>query len=133
TTVVVFRDAAAYESFLPRRPDGSTDEGVAGYFLAGEDTNYVTLAARAGKSDPLGTVVHEYVHLVLASNFSDVKVPPWLAEGLAEYFETARIENGQTVVLGGELPEHLRLLRRTGLITPAELFAVDGPVLRSMA
>jgi hypothetical protein len=69
TQIVVFRDAASYFSFLPRRADGSTDVGVAGYFQTGEDRNYITFALSTTQADPFSTVVHEYVHSLIDANF----------------------------------------------------------------
>jgi Tfp pilus assembly protein PilF len=132
TNIVLFKDSAAYAAYLPRRADGTADEGVAGYFQPGEEVNYVTLAASTGQRDPLGTAVHEWTHSVLEANIGLKTIPPWLNEGLADYFKTARVDDGRTIVVGAEIPEHLNTLRHEGLIPLAQLFAVDANGLRAL-
>jgi tetratricopeptide (TPR) repeat protein len=132
TKIVVFRDAAAYFDFLPRRPDGSADVGVAGYFQAGDDTNYITFAVSQRQPDPLSTAIHEYVHSVIDSNFDRSQLAPWLSEGLAEYFETLRVD-GKKIILGEPQADHLRLLRRSGLVPLAEFLSLKTSDLRAMS
>jgi tetratricopeptide (TPR) repeat protein len=133
TQFVIFKDAAAYFDFLPRRPDGSTDLGVAGYFQAGEDVNYITLAAAANQIDPASTVVHEYFHSIVDAAFNRTTFPPWLNEGLAEYFETVRVVDNRRIVTGGQQPEHLRLLRRSALIPLSQFFSTSAADLKAMS
>jgi len=132
TQIVIFKDAAAYFDFLPKRPDGSADVGVAGYFQAGEDTNYITFAISPNQFDPLSTAVHEYVHSVLDSNFDKSSLPPWLNEGLAEYFETLRVDGGNIIACEQQV-EHLRLLRRSAMIPLREFFSISSADLKSMS
>lgn len=124
TNVVVFQSPAAYLPFKPKRTDGKPDPDIAGYFQPGEDVNYITLSA--GTKDGYGTIFHEYVHFLLETNFPKSDIPPWLNEGLAEYFQTFRIENDQTITLGDAQPGHLRLLRQAPLIPLKDFFAVDN-------
>ena len=133
TRFIIFKDAVSYFEFLPKRPDGSTDIGVAGYFQPAEDVNYITLAASGGQGDPYSTAVHEYFHSIAESNFERSQLPPWANEGLAEYFETVRVEDGRSIIVGGAQNEHLRLLRRSVLIPLAEFFAITAPDLKAMA
>lgn len=132
TNIVIFKDAASYFEFLPKRPDGTTDVGVAGYFQPGDDIDYITLAISPEQSDPLSTAVHEYFHSIAESNFDRSQLPPWANEGLAEYFETLRVDNGKNIVIGGQQIEHLRLLKRSTLIPIAEFFAITAADLRTM-
>jgi Flp pilus assembly protein TadD len=131
--IVIFKDAASYFEFLPRRPDGTTDVGVAGYFQPGDDVNYITFAISGEHIDPLSTAVHEYFHSVLESNFDRTQLPPWINEGLAEYFETVRVESGKNIVVGAQQIEHLRLLRRSAFIPLAEFFAITSADLKVMS
>lgn len=133
TQIVIFKDAASYSAYLPKRPDDSPDEGVAGYFQSGEDINYITFAAAAGGENPFSTAVHEYVHSIIDSNFDGPNLPPWLNEGLAEYFETVHVEGGKSITVGGQQNDHLRLLRRSGPQPLSDLFAVDAAALRTMS
>lgn len=48
----------------------------------------ITLALKGNKDEILKHLRHEVTHYVLASNFYDM--PPWIDEGLAEYFEPGK-------------------------------------------
>jgi tetratricopeptide (TPR) repeat protein len=102
THVLLFADSASYGRYKPRRKDGQLDDVVAGYFVAGEDANYIALAIGGGKAKPSHTLYHEFIHSVLKANFDD-ELPAWLNEGLCQYFETMRHENGRVWL--GEPPE----------------------------
>lgn len=128
TNVVVFKDAASYAPFKPKRPDGTVDNVVAGYFQAGEDVNFITLTA-AEKSGVYGTIFHEYAHFLIDTNIGRSDVPPWLGEGLAEYLETLQLLDDQRVSLGAAPSGHLSLLRRSELIPLGEFFATDNAAL----
>ena len=114
TNVVVFKDAASYEPFRMRKDDGTAHAHVAGYFLAGGDVNYITLSVGERRGS-LDTIFHEYVHYLLDTNIGRSDLPPWLGEGLAEYFETLQFTEDRRVVAGAPPPGHLVLLDRAGL------------------
>ena len=111
TNVVVFKNDSAYKPFKPKRADGKADEWIAGYFQPGEDVNYITLSTEGEKEDTYGTIFHEYVHFLVNTNFGKSDVPPWFNEGLAEYYQTFKIEQDQKVTLGGLQDNHLLLLQ----------------------
>ncbi len=129
TNVVVFKNAASYAPFKPKRPDGGVDQAVAGYFQAGEDVNYITLSV--DKPGAYGTIFHEYVHFLLDVNIGRSDIPPWFGEGLAEYFETLQFVDDQRIVLGTPPDGHLSLLKQNGLIPLAEFFATDNSALHA--
>ena len=85
TNIVVFKDAISYRPFKPKRTDGTPDDAVAGYFLGGDDVNYIAVSVDPSQGDPYRTIYHEYVHYVLHSNVGRTGVPRWLDEGLAQY------------------------------------------------
>jgi len=58
TTVVLFKDAAAFEAAAPKRSDGGVDEGVTGYFLAGDKQNYIALALDPKRQSSRSPIVH---------------------------------------------------------------------------
>src|ERR671921_253318 len=65
TTVIVFRDDAAYQPFKPVLR-GQTATYVAGYFQPGSEVNYITLALDSDWSrGPASTLLHEYTHLLV--------------------------------------------------------------------
>jgi tetratricopeptide (TPR) repeat protein len=117
TRVVVFRDPESYRDFRPRNADGLPDDGVAGYFLPGEAASYITVAMRGGKTDPYHTIFHEYVHFILNNNAGRIDIPPWLGEGLAQYFETMRSASDGTAVIG-EPPQGRGGTLRRGIMLP---------------
>jgi tetratricopeptide (TPR) repeat protein len=121
--VIIFRDAESFRPFKPRRPDGTADDAIAGYFLASENVNYIALALRGGKSDPFHTIFHEYIHFLLKSHSGKNDLPPWVAEGLAQYFETLEVTADGKVVIGAAPQNRLSTLRRSQLLPDAELFS----------
>ena len=130
TNVVVFKNSSSYKPFKPKRADGKTDEWVAGYFQSGEDLNYITLSTEGEKEDTYGTIFHEYVHYMLDTNFGRSEVPTWFNEGLAEYYQTFKIEQDQKVTLGDIQNNHLLLLQQTQLIPLKTFFSIDNYSLK---
>lgn len=137
--VIVFRDAESYRPFKPKRPDGQPDDGIAGYFLAAESVNYITLAMNSGKTDPFHTIFHEYIHFLLKSRSMKNDLPPWLTEGLAQYYETLQITPDNKVVLGSAPQGRIGTLRQGEFMPSSELFSVErtaihgnGSLSRSM-
>ena len=128
TNVVIFRNAASYRPFKPKRADGSVDDHIVGYFQAGDDANYITLSPADARADGYGTIFHEYVHFLISENFDPDGVPPWLNEGLAEYFETLEVD-GRSVLTGAAPAGHLALLRRSQLIPLATVFETGSSEL----
>jgi tetratricopeptide (TPR) repeat protein len=118
TTIIVFRNDA---DFTPYKLDASgKPQNLAGYFLPGRFRNYVALDASAG-SRPMRVVYHEYFHAVMNATLG--RIPPWLNEGLADYYSTFRIrEDSTTVEVGHPIEEHVLFLDRYGLIGWDEVF-----------
>ena len=129
TNVIVFKNAASYDQFKPKRSDGKIDTFVAGYFQPGEDVNYITLSAQREDSLTFGVIFHEYVHSIINTNFGKSEVPPWFNEGLAEYYETFVVENDQRVKLGIPQSRHLLLLQQNKLTPLESLFSVTNTQL----
>lgn len=124
-TVVVFRDETSYKPFLPEYK-GKKRENIAGYFVSNRDINYITINAELLDEQlyPLATIFHEYTHLILDANLKNI--PVWLHEGLAEYYETLKVEDdGKKVIIGSPQSYHALLLREKPLIPLKEMFAVD--------
>lgn len=126
TNVIVFKSASSYKPFKPKRADGKSDEWIAGYFQPGEDLNYITLSTEGEKEDTYGTIFHEYVHFLLDTNFGRSDVPPWFNEGLAEFYQTFKIEDDQKVILGNIQNNHLQLLQQNELIPLKTFFEIDN-------
>ncbi len=124
TTVIVFRGDREYGPFKPLFR-GQSASGVTGYFQPGAEINYITLAAD-GESErgPSQTLLHEYAHL-LVNNYARL-APLWLAEGLAEYYSTARLSGDRRkLTLGKPVRNRAQALRAHSLLPLPELFAVN--------
>ena len=111
TTVVVFKSDSAYRPFKPLY-QGKPQDWVAGYFQSGEDVNYITLTPEShGTESPFGTIFHEYTHLLVGHNMKDP--PVWLNEGIAEYYSTLEVTDGnKKITLGKPISNHVLLLRQ---------------------
>jgi tetratricopeptide (TPR) repeat protein len=68
-----------------------------GFFLAGEDRDYIVLDLSA--DDSWRAVAHSFAHLLL--NFNYPPTQGWFDEGFAEYFSSITMDNRQ-VLLGGD-------------------------------
>ena len=93
---------------------------VSGYFIGGEDANYIAINADA--RDASAIVFHEYVHYVANNNMW--YLPVWFSEGLAQFYESFEVV-GDTVYIGLPLVRHLVALRGGVPIPLEQLFAVD--------
>lgn len=129
TNVVVFKSDSAYKPFKPKKPDGKIDDFISGYFMPGDDVNYITLSTQGDDAEVFGTIFHEYVHFIVNTNFGKTAVPPWFNEGLAEYYQTFTIENDQNVKLGLYQNAHVRLLQLNQLIPLESLFSTSNEAL----
>ena len=122
TTVVVFKNDSSYKPYKPLY--NGKPASVAGYFQPGPDMNYITLTAeRYGEESPYATIFHEYVHLLIKNTMSDA--PLWFNEGLAEYYSTFDISDGdRKVTLGKPITNHVLRLREQ-FIRLQDLLSVD--------
>lgn len=126
TTVVVFKDAKAYNPYRPLKADGKTEKSVAGYFQPGEDVNYITISTEQNLERAYDIIFHEYTHFLVNNSIGKSNVPPWFNEGLAEYYETFAIENDQKVTLGDLNGSHIALLQQNKLIPFDTFFNIDN-------
>ena len=120
TTVVVFDSDRDFRPYKPLRPDGEPGN-VAGVFLG---SNYGDYIALTGERDAERTIYHEYVHRV---SKEDRSWPPWLREGIAEFYSTIQVrDGGDTVRVGSVIGEKIRFFQNTALI-PLDRFLEMGP------
>ena len=133
TNVVVFKNDASYRQFKPKRADGKIDNFIAGYFQPGEDVNYITLSVEGDDKETFGTIFHEYVHFIMETNYGKSEIPPWLNEGMAEYYQTFEIVDDQKVKLGLAQGGHLRLLQQYDLLPLSTLFNISNYQLHQTA
>jgi tetratricopeptide (TPR) repeat protein len=111
--VIVFGSEQAYQ---PYRLRAASDA----YYVASGAQNYIVL----GTADPgkFAIAAHEYAHLFLRA--SGLNLPPWLTEGLAEFFATLQITPRSTI-LGGALPGRVWTLKTRNWMPVGDLFAIS--------
>ncbi len=105
TKILAFRDAELYAPYktIPDRRGAR----ILGQFLSHPDGNYLTLDAGTQLVSAFAVIYHEYVHYFVRSNFPGI--PLWFNEGLAEYYSTFVINEGQ-VQVGLPVDRHLAWL-----------------------
>lgn len=115
--VILFRAEVDFRPFQ----HGSANKGL---YFSGSERDYVMLLDSGDET--LRAARHEVVHMLL--HHSSTPLPPWLEEGLAEYFSTVRYRAGK-VALGQAIPSHVELLGTTDWLPAAQLMAWrdDGP------
>jgi len=113
TRVLAFSD---YDAWKTVRDGGGVR--VLGQFLSGPDGSFITLDADPEKGDALGVIQHEYVHHLVRHNFP--RVPLWFNEGLAEYYRTFGVEEGEAI-LGRPPEDRLHWLDRHGELKLSEV------------
>lgn len=114
TRLIIFSNAREYEPF-------KLNEFATAYYAPGPDRDYIVMRSFDAESYP--TVVHEYAHLI--ARHSGASYPPWLNEGLAEFFSTMAPDAGQMSI--GRVPlGRLREITVGGpMMDLARLIAVD--------
>lgn len=93
-----------------------------GMFVGGADKNYILMRLDSEAGNPYPVVYHEYTHLFLRE--ADERMPLWLNEGLAEFYQSTEIYD-QEVLLGEPNQQHLMFLRQEKLLPLVTLFTVD--------
>lgn len=131
TTVIVFRDDAAFKSFKPINDNGATRDNVRGYFQPGLDKNYIALSAEGDDARVFGTIFHEYTHFAVNNRFGRARIPAWFNEGLACYYQTLRFENEKRAIIGEAPVSHVQFLQREEPISLETFFNVDYVALRN--
>jgi tetratricopeptide (TPR) repeat protein len=114
--VIVF---ASPEEYQPYRLRATSDA----YYVGSGDRDYIVMANSADFS----IAAHEYAHLILRA--SNVELPPWLKEGLAEVYSTVKLDD-RGAQLGGPLPARLQTLRKRAWMPLGELMALSDASLR---
>jgi tetratricopeptide (TPR) repeat protein len=121
-TVIVFKNDGAFKPYKPLYQ--GKPSAVSGYFQSGEDVNYILLTSELRDANPYAVIFHEYVHALTSDNSRPL--PPWLSEGIAEYYSSFEVENNnKKVLLGKAIADHVLYLREQKFLPLQRLFAVD--------
>lgn len=110
--IVSFRTDKEYQPYSPSKVADA-------FFQPGIDHDYIVMKSAPGELYP--TAVHEYTHLLLRQTQLDV--PQWLSEGLAELYSNLETDGSQ-VRVGKPIPSRVQALARERWI---DLRAVIGP------
>ena len=122
TTVVVFKNEISFRPFKPLYQGKPMNIG--GVFLAGQDLNFIALNLEAGSNSPYHVIYHEYVHYLV--NSTKLRFPLWLNEGLAEFYSTFEVTDGdKKILLGRTVENHILYLRENKFLPLATLLKVD--------
>ena len=125
TYVVALKDFGAFTNYQPRGPDGRRMDWVAGYFSPGPDGNYLVAPWGGKDRESLAVMLHELTHHLANRNVGGI--PTWLAEGVAEFYSTFRIDADRNLAIVGEPPkDRLRSLVGRSLMPLDRLFAVTN-------
>ncbi len=119
TIVIVFPNDKMFEPFRPVYNGKHVD--LDGLFLPRQDVNFVLLGPRQ-TDESWRIVFHEYSHLIV--NNVVPNLPPWLNEGLAEYYSSFELgRGGGQVIIGKPIGSHYQTLAREPWLSIPELIA----------
>ncbi len=110
--IILFGSEKQYAPFRP-------SEAAAAFYQHGLDRDYIVMGGYSTQADR--TAVHEYVHLLCRR--SGLRLPVWLAEGIAEVYSTFQ-PFGSKVRIGSPIEGHI-YQARSGWIPVARLLGVD--------
>jgi tetratricopeptide (TPR) repeat protein len=126
-TVMVFKTDESYRPFEPLYR--GQPAGVAGFFQSSQDVDYITFSVDPRHvRDADALAYHEYVHLLVRNSFRNA--PLWFNEGLAEYYSTFELSDGnKRVKLGLPINGRVQTLRERKLLPVEMLLSVgaDSP------
>jgi tetratricopeptide (TPR) repeat protein len=114
--IIALRSDEEYSKVVPVRQG----QGIAaGFFLPGEDRNYLVL--NLAKEESWRAVSRALAHVFLNYNYPPTQA--WFDEGFAEYFSSLRLDNKQAQI-GGDLESFTDLLSATAWLAIPDLFAM---------
>jgi len=115
--IVAFGSAKEFEPYR-------INEFAAAYYQPTSRRDYIVMGP--GSAATFSTVVHEYVHLVV--EHSNMHLPPWLNEGMAELYSTLQPQSDK-ILVGSLIPGRVEALRRDNWVPLATILAAghDSP------
>ncbi len=119
TTVYIFDDERDFRPYKPLYQGKPMD--IAGVFRGFPDEVVIAMAASGELDRVIPTIYHEFIHLLMHAR--GYRLPPWLNEGIAEFYETMEF-SGDEVLVGKHNPLHITQLTRGRMMPLAKLFAV---------
>ena len=122
-TVLALKDQKDFRSLEPAAYLANGQLELDGLFQTTPDENYILLRVDTGASQehPYATVYHEYTHFL---NRNAERLPLWLNEGLAEFYQNTDIGD-KGVLLGQPSDDDILYLRGNRLIPITTLLTID--------
>jgi tetratricopeptide (TPR) repeat protein len=111
--IVTFNSEKEYQPYRP-------NEFATAYYRFGGERDVIVMSR--GGSEHYPRAIHEYVHLVM--QHAGIKAPPWLNEGLAEFYSTLH-PFGHKVVVGDVIPARLAEIQASRWVPLSVILAVD--------
>jgi hypothetical protein len=109
---------ASAEDFAPYR----IKEFAHGCYYRSQDREFIVLLVESADLIDLLGVTHEYVHLLVSHR--NWNPPPWLNQGLAEFYSTLSVKR-DSVQVGAAIRGAVESLKRTDILPLKQLFAVN--------
>jgi hypothetical protein len=116
--VIAFGSRAEYEAYRLR-------PAADAYYVGSEDRDTIVLPA--GADGDIQVAAHEYAHFALHAD--GLRLPPWLDEGLSEFFATVRVSQ-QAIRTGASVPARARVLKNRTWMPLSEIVTLpaDSPL-----
>lgn len=111
--LISFGSAGEYEPYR-------LNEYATAYYHQTADRDYIVMSHSGAGTFPIA--VHEYVHLLV--RHSDLKLPPWLNEGVAELYSTLR-PIGDKILVGDLIPGRRQALLYEKWVPLATILAAN--------
>lgn len=130
--VIVCGSGQSFDALRPRF-NGAPLREIGGYFQQGPETSYIVLGPSGDSDDTRRVVFHEFAHALIASE--SAMLPPWVNEGLAEFYSTFALGfDGLGGQAGGPIRHHVAALRER-VMPLSDLLAVgyDSPFYNESA
>jgi tetratricopeptide (TPR) repeat protein len=122
-TILAVKDEKSLRQLLPQHWERKGQVHPTGEFVSAAEATYVALRVDVTGENPYSVEYHEYVHLLVRLNFTDL--PLWLNEGLAEFYAQTRIGDKE-ISIGEPSVAHIESLRATSLIPMDVLMGADN-------
>jgi tetratricopeptide (TPR) repeat protein len=91
-TIVLFKNAKEFKPYAP-------NQAASAYYLGDRSRDFIIMSGAGDEHFPLA--VHEYMHLLI--RHTELKLPVWLNEGIAEVYSTLKPFGGKILV--GSVPQ----------------------------
>ncbi len=116
--IIAFRNTKEMRQYSPIF-QGKVVE-LAGFFQTAEDKDFI--AVDMSREESWQTVLHEYAHVLLNSNFQPTA--PWFDEGFAEYLSSMKV-TPNSIVVGQTIPDAAFLMQGNTPLRLLELLQVQ--------